>query len=77
MVYTWSVAGDTGTIIIILKGETMCAAFNGDYISRLGLAPGSTIITTKNTFKTNDPWHEETKSIMNGYNHMPVIRNKM
>ena len=75
MVRTGSVAGDTGTAIILLKGKIKRAIFNDAYLVRHGLKPGSTIIMTENAFMTHDAWYKATKAIIYGYNDIPVIRD--
>ena len=77
MFNTGGVVGDTGTTIIILKGKTNCTKFTEKFLVCHKIDPGLTIIVTANYFMTNGAWHEATKSKINGYNYMSVIRNNL
>ena len=50
VVRTGSIAGDTGPNIILIKGENKRPQFTNKLLEKHGLAPGSTIFMTPNTY---------------------------
>ena len=66
VVRTGSTAGVTGPTIILLKGEKKRPQFTDGFLEKHGLAPGSTIIMTPNTYMTDKEWVLVSKVIVKG-----------
>ena len=61
---TGTTAGDTGPTVILLEGEKKRLLFTDEFLERHGLAPGSNIIMTPNSYMMNKVWVLVSKAIV-------------
>ena len=73
VVRTGNTNGDTGPTIFVCKGaaDNRHPDMKDEWLVTQGMALGSTIIMTENSYMTNEAWTHAARFIMEGYWKVP------
>ena len=74
LVRTGSAGGSTDPTDFLLKGENATVIILIVFLEDRGLAPGSTVIMTENSFMTNVAWAQCTKRLIKGYRSVTYMK---
>ena len=75
MYRTGTVAGTNGPTAFLLKGKRKRKAYSDAFLIKHGCEPGSVITMNENAYMTDETWVEITPSIVDGYRHLPSVRD--
>ena len=69
-----NLTGNNGLTAFIMEGKRRKAAYTDDFLVEHGCNPGSTTAIMENTYMTDEAWVGITKSVVDGYRQITLIR---